>query len=352
MASGIGDRPWTQEDALRNTRARFEQWAHNPACTANAMSAVHNLRMDRVAKQEGLPITFGASPFALARGETFERDLFDNKASRLLDALIERGVVPQGSDGFRDYRLKMNGGSDVKTIKEALEETAGLLREIAGATTDRKRTKLPTVVAAPTVRIPRRVILPEAILIIDALVVRRDLFRPRLVVGEIKTYPDHGGHTDGHRARAGTGAGGPLRTRPRPGGGGTRHRRQGRGRLRRVPRSHPTGVELGGRSAQRGPRFQAERAKRGFDLLEDAAAALPPVEGEPPTAEDVFQAVIGSKTSYSESCLQLLRSGTKMLPRGVRGRGCGDPRRGRPPFSRRDVPASIRGASRRGSPCQ
>jgi hypothetical protein len=50
-------------------------------------------------------------------------------------------------------------------------------------------------------------------------------------------------------------------------------------------------------------RFQAERAKRGFDLLEEAAAALPPVEGEPPTAEDVFQAVIGSKTSYSESCL-------------------------------------------------
>src|SRR5690606_38904066 len=52
------------------------------------------------------------------------------------------------------------------------------------------------LVAGATISIPGGVMLPEAILVIDALVIRSDLTPPRLVVGEVKTYPDRGGYTD------------------------------------------------------------------------------------------------------------------------------------------------------------
>jgi 2-iminoacetate synthase ThiH len=38
--------------------------------------------------------------------------------------------------------------------------------------------------------------LPEALLVLDALVVRHDETPRRLIVGEVKTYPDRGGYTD------------------------------------------------------------------------------------------------------------------------------------------------------------
>src|SRR4051794_35901797 len=191
-------RPWQQKDALRNTRARFEQWAKNPSCEANAMSAVHNLRMDIVAVREGIVPSFGASPFALARGQTFERYLLDNDAKRLRDALVEREVLPAEADGFRDIRLTMNGGKFVKTLDGAVAATRTLIEEVAAAETSAQRAKLPSIVAAPTVKLARRVMLPEAFLIIDTLVIRMDGERPQLIVGEVKTYPDRAGHTDGH----------------------------------------------------------------------------------------------------------------------------------------------------------
>ena len=38
-------------DQRRDTRLRFEQWAKNPVCQANTMSAVHNIKMHKVAEQ-------------------------------------------------------------------------------------------------------------------------------------------------------------------------------------------------------------------------------------------------------------------------------------------------------------
>ena len=50
--------PTKEPDAARrNTRMRFEQWAKNPACQANTVSAVRNVRMSVV----------GGLPAALAR---------------------------------------------------------------------------------------------------------------------------------------------------------------------------------------------------------------------------------------------------------------------------------------------
>ncbi len=93
----------------RDTRLRFEQWAKNPQCTANAISAVHNVRMSEVAKREGAPITFGQSPFALARGQTFGRSLFRAQGKTKPEALHKARVLPEDRTGFADFRLRMSG---------------------------------------------------------------------------------------------------------------------------------------------------------------------------------------------------------------------------------------------------
>ena len=89
------------EAARRNTRARFEQWARNPSCPANTVSAVHNIRMADVAKAIGIKPSFGQSPFAIARVETFERSLFWNDGERIRDALVDKGVLPPDATGLR-----------------------------------------------------------------------------------------------------------------------------------------------------------------------------------------------------------------------------------------------------------
>src|SRR5205814_5696100 len=62
----------------------------------------------------------------------------------------------------------------------------------------RSRSRPLIIAAGPVVRIPGGMMLPEAILIIDVLVVTANgEGRPILTVGEIKTYPDRGGYTDG-----------------------------------------------------------------------------------------------------------------------------------------------------------
>ena len=48
-----------REEARRNTRGRFEQWAKNPTCDANTLSAVHNVRLDLAAKAAGFSPSFG-----------------------------------------------------------------------------------------------------------------------------------------------------------------------------------------------------------------------------------------------------------------------------------------------------
>lgn len=260
----------------RDTRLRFEQWARNPSCMANTVSAVHHVPMARVAAAEGLPPSLGQSPFALARGQVFERTLFEEDT--LLKALVKAGVLPEGASGFRDLRVRRGF-----TLDDAAAETMRILRDPRGV----------SLVAAATLVVPRRVMLPEAVLILDALAVRHDGPRPRLVVGEVKTYPDRGGHTDGSelalaRAQAGlylhalqvATEGLDLELDP-----------QGFLVLSR-PGSNQPSVRAG-----EDLRYQAERARRGFDLLEAAAERL-----SSPTAEPI-QAVLEAEVHYRDGCL-------------------------------------------------
>jgi hypothetical protein len=279
---------------------RFEQWARNPTCEANTFSAVHNVRMAEVARSVGLQPTFGQSPFAIARGQDFEASLFAREGARLLEELIAIGVLPEGAAGFLDLRLRMNRGKRIVTLDEATDATADLLKGLAA-----REGESPLLVAGATVRIPRGVMLPEAILIIDVLVIRADLDPPRLVVGEVKAYPDRGGYTDGGelagaRAQAGlyvhalevVAEGLDIRDR-------IDIAHEGFLVLTRPGSNWPSiraGEDL---------RFQALRAKHGFDLLERAATVLPGfvAEEDEPLDDQLAKAVLTRGHRYSEACL-------------------------------------------------
>jgi hypothetical protein len=307
VAAPTPDPPALRDAARRNTRLRFEQWANNPSCEANTFSAVHNVRMDKVAAREGHPTTFGQSPFAIARGRTFEAALLRNGAERLLEALIEEGVLPAGATGLEDLRLKMNGGPRLRSLDEAIAATTDLLTRAAAARTPAERRALPAVIAGATVRIPRGVMLPEAVLILDALALRSDGERPELIVGEVKTYPDRGGHTDAAELAAARAQAGvylhalQLTVAALDLGGALDVALHGFLVLTRPGSSRPS-VRAGEQL-----RYQAERARRGFDRLEQAALALPAVAagtGEPASVEEeLLQAVMAASTSYSEACL-------------------------------------------------
>lgn len=290
----------TEDAARRNTRARFEQWAANPACAANTFSAVHNVKMADVTASEGFASSSGQSPFALARGETFERSLFDLEAQRLIEALVAKEVLPADANGFEDHRIGMNGGP-LASLDDAIEATRALLVRAANATTVESVSGLPAVVAAATVRIPRGVMLPEAILIIDALaVIPREDEPHLLMVGEVKTYPDRGGYTDRKslavaRAQAGIyvhaldvvvedlGISDQVEVA-----------RRGFLVLTRPGSNFPSVRPF------EDLRYQAERARRGFELLEAAALQLPPYDGG---GDDPCESIRTMDTAYSEACL-------------------------------------------------
>jgi hypothetical protein len=279
----------------RDTRLRFEQWARNPSCLSNTISAVHGVSMGDVVKREGGAPTMGQSPFALARGYTFERALFRNEAEVLREALRNAGVLPESANGFRDFRLRQNGGP-FGTLDEALTATAALLKDIAAAGATRRS---PSLVAGAVVRIPGGVMLPQAILVIDVLTVTRPQKRPVLTVGEIKTYPDRGGYTDGAelstaRAQAGVYVHGLRLVLEELGLTGLIDVST----VGFLVLSRP-GFNRPSIRANEDLRYQAGRAARGFAHLREVAATLPS-ETE---ASAVIDAILQASVAYGEACV-------------------------------------------------
>lgn len=288
-----------RQEARRNTRGRFEQWAKNPTCNANTLSAVHNVRLDKAAEAAGLDVTFGQSPFAIARGNRFEAGLFFDGAQKLRDALERKECLPEGSTGFLDLRLKLNGGRRISSVDQALNETEKWLRRIAADPVSAE-----SIVAAPMVKIPKGVLLPEALLIIDTVTVTTtDEGRARLVVGEVKVFPDRGGHTDPRqlasaRAQAGVyehamrlavealGLSGDIDIAPH-------------GFLVFTwPGSNSPSIR-----AREDLTYQAIRAERGFDRLEEVARAV--IRDDDFAADNpaLIERVLDAPTDYSEACL-------------------------------------------------
>lgn len=278
-----------------DTRRRFEQWARNPNCRANTYSAVHGISMADLAKSEGVTATMGQSPFALARGVNFERFLFQNVAQRLREALVRAGVLPDDAKGLADFRLRLNGGP-LKALDDALRQTTELFKDIAHGKGGEGRR--PAIIGGATVRLPGLVMLPDPILVIDVLAVRYDLKPATIFVGEIKTYPDRGGYTESAelataRAQAGVYVHG-LRTCLKQLGVADKLSVSDKGFLvLSRPGSNYPSVRAG-----EDLRYQAWRAERGFQQLEEAARRLPP-----PGEKDPIAAIRAAETAYCQDCI-------------------------------------------------
>jgi len=262
--------------------------------------------MAEVAAADGVPSSTGQSPFAIARGQTFERILFRNNGKTLHEALIEAGVLSARSKGFADFRLRMNGGR-LRDHDQAITGTSKLLQALAAG-----KAKV-AIIASPTVRLPRLIMLPETILVADVVGVTYEKKAPLLVVGEIKTYPDRGGHTDGGelaqaRAQAGVYVHG-LRTAIEELRLSEKIAVADEGFL---VLSRP-GVNKPNVRAREDLRFQAWRAERGFKQLEDAAKGLPP-----PGDKDPIAAIQGAETDYRQECISFCDRAPVCFARAVR----------------------------------
>ena len=302
-----------KDDSHRDTRRRFEQWARNPLCQANDLSAVHNVPMAKVAEHEGLKRTMGQSPFAIQRGQIFERALFRDDARTLVDALKAAGVLPAQASGLADFRLRISGGK-YHSLDDARSATSAWLQELARR---RPRGSAPWLAAGATVSIPGGVMLPEALLILDALVVRHDTQPRQLVVGEIKTYPDRGGYTDPAelataRAQAGVYVHGLELVLDQLG-------------LADAFTVSTTGFLVLTRPGFNRPsiragedlRYQAMRARRGFELLRVAAEGLPRGSGRAGIEE-----VSTAPAHYQETCVMFCDRATVCRDRAL---AAGDP---------------------------
>lgn len=288
-----------RQEARRNTRGRFEQWAKNPTCDANTLSAVHNVRLDKAAESAGLEPSFGQSPFAITRGNRFEAGLFYDDAQRLRDALERKGCLPESSKGFLDLRLKLNGGTRVHSVDQALKETEEWIRRIAGNPESAE-----SIVAAPMIKIPKGVILPEALLIIDAVTVTTTVEGlARITVGEVKVFPDRGGHTDPQQLASARAQAGVYEH-------AMRLAIDGFGLTDSIdiathgflvftwPGSNSPSIR-----ADEDLTYQAIRAARGFERLEEVALGV--VRDEDFAADNpaLIQRVLDAPTDYSEACL-------------------------------------------------
>jgi hypothetical protein len=173
------------------TRQRLEQFLANSACEANVLSAVHGVAMADVAREVGLGEESGMSSYALRAGMSFERAIFADDAQRLRDQLARVGLLPVGSAGMVDLRLRQQGGP-CRSLEEARQGFESFLRKLPSGGPSG-----PTLVAGAVMRLPQHHAIGDGLLAIDVLVVdRNSTGAVSLTLGEIKSYADRGGHTD------------------------------------------------------------------------------------------------------------------------------------------------------------
>lgn len=283
-------------DDKKNTRSRFEQWVKNPQCEANALSAVLNVKMREVAESLGYRAEYGQSPFAITRGLQFEAWLYKDNAKVFRESLIKSGLLTENDSGFEDLRLTMNGGKRIKKVEQAIEESTKLLRKLS----EDEKFETPSIIAGLALRIPKGVMLPEATLIIDATLITKENNSYLVTVGEIKVFPDRGGHTDPSeiataRAQAGV----------------YQHALSltvNDMNLKKPLKINQKGFLVftwpGSNSPVIRPnedlRYQALRAEQGFEQLDGIATNL--IKNAPKDIKDHFDWVAHSRTDYRESC--------------------------------------------------
>jgi hypothetical protein len=284
--------PGIARKSRADIRSRLEQWAMNPRCPSNEVSVVLGVPMREVAVAEGLTPTTGQSRFALAAGNRFERSLFAAEAKLLREELVKQGILPEGPLGFLDLRLTKNGGP-LRSQEEAIGATRRVLQQAASGA---KVT--PSIVASAAIRLPGTPLLPEAVLVLDALIMQTGQSPARLLVAEVKTYPDRGGFTDtlglaGARAQAGAYVHGlDVLVEQLDLGAALVVSRQGILILTRPGRYYPS------IRAAEDLRYQAARARRGLARLQELAVDIADRAGEDPV-----RCILEAETVYGPSCL-------------------------------------------------
>lgn len=184
----------------RDLRRRIEQFVANPRCEANVLSVVADVSLRAVAATELPPdhpaLREAQSPFALARGVTFEKSLYLD-TSAFLAELARADVIAAQHGGAIDLRLRAHGGP-MADLDASAEAFAAVLRGLARTGVDVPRDEVPALVIAPAMKLPGAPLLPYGVFAADlvAIELARDAPRIRLRVGEVKVYPDRGGHTD------------------------------------------------------------------------------------------------------------------------------------------------------------
>ena len=249
--------------------------------------------MRKVAAAEGAKGSFGQSPFALARGQQFERYAFENDAKRLREELEQSGVLAPGSSGLADFRLS-RAPRPCATIDAAEARTTEWMRALAAGQC------METIAAGATIRIPGGVMLPTATLCVDVLAIERGGAAAELIVGEVKVYPDRKGYTDPtqlatSRAQAGMYVHG-LRRVIKQLGLAERIRVSDRGFLV-LSRAGTNYLSVRANEDFAG---QARRAEEGLSALSDCAASLNLGSTPPEMALPVIQA---APTALCEDCL-------------------------------------------------
>lgn len=189
-------------------RYRLEQWLDNPRCDKNMASAILNVPMIEVAinlaeeaHQQGKdfarikPLDF--PQFAREIGNKFEDSLFDGDEPVLIQRLLlDEGLLAPGQE------IKLETRNTGLTTEENLEESHKLLKRIAKSTSGKA-----WIIRG--FKLPAEVMPPESTFEIDVLLALPvETGGYRLLVGEVKVYPDRGGRTDsvqiaGARSQAG-----------------------------------------------------------------------------------------------------------------------------------------------------
>jgi hypothetical protein len=240
----------------------------------------------------------GQSVFALERGNAFEASLINDGAPILLEALRGAEVISSTSKDFADHRTTRNGGP-LASLDAATEAGHAFLKSLA------EGNSFNGAVSSLTVRIPRGVMLPEATLIIDVLSVQTVEGKAVIAVGEIKTYADQGGHT--HRSDLAT---------ARAQMGLYIHALEIT--LEDLGLADAVSVSLQGfliltypgtnqPSVRSGEdlRYQLERARRGFELMEESALLLDGAFGDGDDTDEasLLDLVLSAPTYFQDSCI-------------------------------------------------
>lgn len=240
----------------------------------------------------------GQSVFALQRGRIFEGSLVRDNGATLLDALHRAEVLPTVGSEFADFRIAVNEGP-LRDLEDAIEKSNDLLRRLS------RGEKFTGAVSSFTVRIPRGIMLPEAILIIDVLAVTELDGKPTLQVGEVKTYADLGGHTNkGDLATARAQMGLYVHALDVTVDGLGLAEQIGVSRTGFLVLTYPGSNQPSVRSGE-DLRYQLERARRGFDLMEESAHLM---NGEYGAGDDndpqnLIDLVLHAETSFQDSCV-------------------------------------------------